>query len=129
MRQFLCRDRVVREETFDADAHFGESPGGVDARSNTEGEVARRSVGGIASGDFKKRVDARTGKAASHTIEALRDQDAVVVVKLHDIGDGSESNQIAQFIQTRLRGTVKNAAVSQFGAKRHENYKDISRDR
>ena len=95
LRQFLCRDRVVREETFDTDAHFGESPGGVDARSNTEGEVARRSIGRITPGDFKKRVDAGAGLTAPHTIETLCDQDAVVVVKLHDIGDGSESNQIA----------------------------------
>ena len=95
LRQFLCRDGVVREETFDTDAHFGESPCGVDARSNTEGEVARRSIGRITPGDFKKRVDAGAGQTAAHTIEALRDQDAVIVVKLHDIGDGSESNQIA----------------------------------
>ena len=60
--------KAFGEQTLNADAHLGQTPGRVDARRNAEGEVARRGGRRIASCDCKERIDARTGKASANAV-------------------------------------------------------------
>ena len=59
--------------------------------------------------------------AAANAVQALRDENAVVLVELHDVGDGAEGDEVRQSVKPRLRRRGEDSAPPQFGSKRKKH--------
>ncbi len=115
-RQFVGTQSVVGGQAFDAERHVGQAPGSVQARAEREAEVEAGGFLWLTRCDIEQRGHARRHGAGAHTLEALRDQAAVVGVELDHIGHGAECDQREQRVDLRLCLCREHAALPQLRA-------------
>ena len=115
---------VVGEQTLDSVFHRRETPGRVDARSDAKTEVARRGVSHATARHAEERGDSRVRAPFADALESLRDEDAVVLVELHDVGHRAEGDEVDEFVEAGLRLRRKGARVAKSRAKGEEHVKD-----
>ncbi len=97
---------VFGQKAGDAHRHIVEPAGGIDARPQRKAHIERLRFAPVALGHLEKRADAGAHIARAHTLEPLRHQNAVVVIKRRHIGHGAQRHQIEQAAQIRLGQAV-----------------------
>ncbi len=112
---------VGREQAFDAPAHVGQPPGGVEARTDGVAQVFAAGAGQGAAGHLEQGFDAGPGLAVADAGQALGHQQAVVRVEPHHVGDGAQGDQIQQVGQIGLGPAREGAAFAQLGAQGGEH--------
>ena len=94
----------------------------VQARSEREAHVEAGRDARIAPGRAKQRGDAGLHAARANPPQALRDQDAVVRIELHHVGDRAERDQVEQAVEARLGMRVgEGVAAAQFRPQREQH--------
>ena len=78
------------------ETHVVESAGGVEARPRLEGEVLLGGGLEPATGRLEQGAQAGCAAAGADATDALSNEDAVVAVERHHIGDRAERDQVEQ---------------------------------
>ena len=121
LRQLERALEAVGRQALDAHRHVGQASGGVDARADREAEVHRPCRAGVLARHLEQRRHAGVQPAVADPLQALRDEDAVVAVEAHDVGDGAEGDEVEQRVELRLRGRREAPARPQLGAQREQH--------
>ena len=74
--------------------HVGQPACRVQSRGNGETEILGGHCAQVATRNLRQGPDTRTRQSGSHAPKALVNQDSVVEVQRHDIGDGTQGHQI-----------------------------------
>ena len=82
-----------------------------------EAEVERAGAARLAAGDAEQRGDAGLHAAGADALETLRDEQAVVRVEPHHVGDGAERDEVEQAIEARLRGPRRTRRAARSSAR------------
>ena len=95
-------DGIIGKEALDAVFHRVETTRRVDAGPERKAEVAHARGLGLLARDGEERADACVRAAEPDAVEALGDEDAVVLVELHDVGDGAECDEVDEGVEPGL---------------------------
>ncbi len=122
---------LVGNQALDAQAHVGEPAGGIQPGTEDEAEVEAVRFGRKVACGTKQRHHPRIAGARAQALQSLRDQDAVVCIERHHVGDRAQRDQVGQRAQVRLRAAVEPAPAAQLGAQRehHVEHHADARDR
>ncbi len=113
---------IIRQQAADADRHVVDPPGRIEARRDLVAELARRQLVQAATRDARERHEAGRCRARAHAAQAFLDEDAVVAVERHHVGDRAERHEVEE-IRDRRQALV--AALLQLaGQRRHEVERD-----
>ncbi len=93
---------VVAEQAFDAEGHVVEPTRRVQARTEDKTQVGGGDPYRRPPGHLQQRAQARPGAAGADAREALVDQDAVVGIERHHIGDAAQRHQVEQLGEVRF---------------------------
>ena len=92
-------------------------PAALSRGPSDEAQVEARRLGGIASGGAQQRGDAGLPAAGAQALQALRDEDAVVGVERHHVGDGAERDEVGEGAEIGL-GFVREEFLLRSSARR-----------
>ncbi len=120
-RQLQRAFEAFRGEALDADRHVGQAPGRVDARTDCEAEIHRARRAGVLARHLEQRRHAGMQAPVADPLQPLGDEDAVVAVEAHHVGDSAEGDEVEQRVELRLRGRREPPARAQFGAQREQH--------
>ena len=116
---------IVGEKALDAERHVLQASGGVQSRADGEAQVVGGGLAGGAPGHFEECRDSGARLARANARQALRDQDAVVGIELHHVGDGAQRHQVEELREVGLgAGRAERAAPAQFRAQLHHHVED-----
>ena len=88
--------RRIAEQTANPQRHVVQPSRRIQSWTEGKTKIEGGGFGEIASGDLQQRADARLHFALPYAAQALRDQNAVVVIEFDHIGDRAERNEIEQ---------------------------------
>ena len=88
----------------------------MSARADGEAEVEGGGPCRIAAGDGEQRLDAGLHAAFAHARQALGDENAVIAVERHHVGDGAERDQVEQVGELGALAVGEGAAPAQLRA-------------
>ena len=113
---------VFTHQALDTGRHVGQPAGGVQTRTDREAQVGGNRARDVAPGHLQQRFHARTRAPGTDTPQTLLDENAVVAVERHDIGNGAERHQVEQIRQRWLgaRRGLEPATVAQVRAQRDQ---------
>ena len=74
----------------------------------------------VAARDLQQSRQSGTAAACPDSFQSLVDQPPVVFIQRHQVGDGSQRNQIQPAIQPRLLALLEPAFLAQTGAQCHQ---------
>ena len=100
-RVFMRAGRVFGQQAFNAGGNVIQPAGRVDARRDQKTERARIGLRAVAPGDFQQRANAGAAAPGANARNPLRDQDAVVGVQRHQVGDRADRDQVQVFGEVR----------------------------
>jgi hypothetical protein len=112
-------DRIVGQQAFDAYRHIFEPACRIDARPDRKPEVSAYSSRRLAAGLRQQCLYARDGAACTNTFEALLDENAVVVVQRHDVGNGAQGDEV-QVLRCGFRSAGDTLAIEPAAERRHQ---------
>ena len=96
LRELLGFVRRIAQQTANAERHVVQASSRVQSWAEGKTKIEGGGFGEIASGDLQQRADARRHFALPYAAQALRDQNAVVVIEFDHVGDGAERDEIEQ---------------------------------
>ncbi len=103
--EFLGARGVVGHQEIERDLRVGHAAGGVEPRSQHEGDVVRRQRIGSDSADSGERCE-RHPWLVPHPVHPVGDQRAVLGGQRNDVGDGAERGEVGQ-VAPHLREAEK----------------------
>ncbi len=107
---------ILRYQALDPQAHVGQTPGGVQPRPEQKSEIESARARGIVAGNGKERAHAFLHAARADAPQALGNQDAIVEIERHDVGDRAQGDQIEHIAQIRFRLAREPSTLAQLGA-------------
>ncbi len=90
----MCLTRLGRQQAVDSELHVRQPAGRVQPRRDRESEVGRARRTEIPLGDLEQGANARARSAAPHAPQPLRDENPVIEVERHHVGDGTQRDQV-----------------------------------
>src|SRR5688572_6990225 len=102
---------VAREETLDPETHVLESAGGVETWPRLEGEVLLDGGLEPATGRLEQGAQAGCAAAGADATDALSNENPVVAIERHHIGDGAQRDQVEQVGRVNARRIGHEAAL------------------
>ena len=123
LRQPPCLPQVISQQTVNAQAHVGQSPGGVDPGTHLKGQIHRGDARRRAPGDFQQGADSRHATPGADALQALLHQNAVGMVQRHHVGYCPQRRQIEKLRQIGFSDALRSepAGFPQPGAQRHQH--------
>src|SRR5207248_7091230 len=102
-------------QALDPKAHVGQTPGRVQARPEQKPEVEPARTRRVLAGNGEKRAHAFLHTARADAPQALSNEDAVVEIERHDVGDRAERHQVEHIAEIRLILAGERSALAQLG--------------
>ena len=90
----LCACGVIGNQTFNTQRHIGEPPGGIQAWAHHKTQVIGTGTRGVTPAHAQQRCNARMRTACAYALQALIDENAIVFIEAHHIGDGAQRHQV-----------------------------------
>ena len=87
---------VGRQQAFHADAHVGQTPGRIDARTDGKAQVHGVEGWPCTARHLQQRGDARPCPAGADARQPGVDDDPIVAGQWHHVGHGTQRSQIEQ---------------------------------
>src|ERR671913_32629 len=116
-----CTLEAVGDQTLNPDCHVSQPSRCIDAWTDSEAEIPSTGHARIFAGQLEECGNARAQPAVTNALQTLRDQNSVVAIQLHDIGNGAERDQIEQMIESGLCRCVERFAPTQLCSQREQN--------
>jgi hypothetical protein len=95
-RQFAGARLVVGEQALDAQAHVLEPTGGVHARTQRIAQIGGDGTRTVAAGGAIQRGNARAALPGADPPQTRGDEDAVVRIQRHQVGDRAQRDEVEQ---------------------------------
>ena len=106
-RQGNGAGKIVREQAFDAQPHVGHAAGRVQPRTQLKPEVGGSNLLRRPAGSPDQGHDALATAPRPDTPQALVNQDTVVVVQLHHVGNSAQRHQVQQCREVRRLNALR----------------------
>ena len=106
---------IVGRQALDPQAHVGQTSGRVEPRPEQKSEIESARARRIVAGNGEQRAHAFLHAARADAPQALRNQDAVVEIERHDVGDRAERDQIEHIAEIRLILAGERSALAKLG--------------
>ncbi|MNF82912.1 hypothetical protein D3C84_652230 [compost metagenome] len=116
---------VFAEQAFDTQAHVVQTPGRIQTRAEDKAQVGGGDALRLPPGHLENRTQTRPRPAGTNPRQALMDQDAVVGVQRHHVGDAAQGHQVEQLGQVRLRSLrIEPVQLAQARTQRQQHIED-----
>src|SRR3546814_10746203 len=87
---------VCSSDLFDAGTNIVEATGGIDPWPQYKAQIAGSQTRRFTAGNSQQREHAGSCTSGANARDTLLYEDAIVAIKLDDVGDGTDRDQIKQ---------------------------------
>ena len=100
--KFVRTALIIGKQAFDAQRHVFKAPCRIDARTNRKSQIAGDHARRITFSGCEQSGNSGTGATGADTLHPGFDEDAVVAIQRHEVGDRAERDQIEQSRKIRF---------------------------